>query len=122
MMTDELKCEAGCKVFYGGERKHHKDCVFYPDSFSEMHDALVKERDELRKANDSYTYIKRDGTPVLARDLEAKITTIRQQTIDECVEIAKSYCDKWGNANGFHNQAVAARIISQVIRELGEKK
>ena len=34
------KCEAGCKHFTGGEIRHHKDCVFYPESFSEMYDEL----------------------------------------------------------------------------------
>lgn len=34
------KCEAGCQHFYGGEIAHHKDCVFYPDSRSEMYDNL----------------------------------------------------------------------------------
>lgn len=34
----EEKCIAGCKTFYGGEKKHHKDCPFYPDSLSEYYD------------------------------------------------------------------------------------
>lgn len=36
----ERKCEAGCKVFYGGEVRHHKHCVFYPESLSQMYDDL----------------------------------------------------------------------------------
>lgn len=32
------KCCAGCKAFAGGEIRHHRDCTFYPDSFSESHD------------------------------------------------------------------------------------
>lgn len=34
------KCETGCKVFTGGEIKHHKDCCFYKDSLSEKIDIL----------------------------------------------------------------------------------
>jgi len=34
------KCQAGCKVFTGGEIQHHKDCAFYPESRSKMYDDL----------------------------------------------------------------------------------
>lgn len=37
-MESNQKCCAGCKTFSGGEIRHHKDCVFYPDSFTEMFD------------------------------------------------------------------------------------
>ena len=40
---NELKCVEGCKHFTGGEIKHHKDCPYYPESFSKMYDDL-KER------------------------------------------------------------------------------
>jgi hypothetical protein len=36
----ENKCVAGCKHFYGKEVKHHKDCFYYPESFSKMYDDL----------------------------------------------------------------------------------
>lgn len=35
------KCEAGCKMFTGGEIKHHKNCVFYPESRTKMYDDLL---------------------------------------------------------------------------------
>jgi len=35
-----MKCVAGCKYFTGGEIKHHKDCPFYEDSFSQKFDIL----------------------------------------------------------------------------------
>lgn len=40
------KCIAGCKVFDGGERKHHKDCAFYQQSLSRIMDEqeLIIER------------------------------------------------------------------------------
>jgi hypothetical protein len=36
LMTDDPKCVAGCIVFYGGERKHHKDCPYYPESLTKV--------------------------------------------------------------------------------------
>jgi len=33
-------CETGCSVLSGGEIYHHKDCQFYPGSFSELYDDL----------------------------------------------------------------------------------
>lgn len=31
-------CQAGCKHFTGGEVRHHPDCVWYPESVSQMLD------------------------------------------------------------------------------------
>ncbi len=45
--TKSDKCQAGCKIFTGGEIRHHKDCVFYPESFSKMYDDLQEENDKL---------------------------------------------------------------------------
>lgn len=42
----EPKCESSCKIFTGGEIRHHKDCVFYPESFSEMYDLRLLEQSE----------------------------------------------------------------------------
>lgn len=36
----EPKCQLGCKLFTGGERRHHKDCVYYPDSQSRLFDEM----------------------------------------------------------------------------------
>ena len=41
------KCEAGCKVFTGGEIRHHPDCVYYPESLSKMYDDKDKRIAEL---------------------------------------------------------------------------
>jgi hypothetical protein len=46
-MSNEKKCVAGCKMYEGGEIRHHKDCVFYPESFSEMYADLQKRIKEL---------------------------------------------------------------------------
>jgi len=33
-------CEAGCKVFTGGEIRHDKNCQYYPKSFTKIYDDL----------------------------------------------------------------------------------
>lgn len=30
------QCEAGCMSFDGGEVKHHRDCVHYPESLTKL--------------------------------------------------------------------------------------
>ena len=35
--------------YTGGEVRHHKDCVFYPDSLSQRMDKLEKENEMLRQ-------------------------------------------------------------------------
>lgn len=42
------KCQTGCMVFHGGEISHHKDCVFYPESLSEMMVSLQSENEQLK--------------------------------------------------------------------------
>ena len=32
------QCQAGCQRFDGDEVKHHKHCVFYPESLSKLYD------------------------------------------------------------------------------------
>jgi len=49
------KCVAGCKVYSGDEIRHHKDCIFYPESFSKRFDLLEKKHNDLR--NDISTVI-----------------------------------------------------------------
>lgn len=46
----EENCVMGCKHYTGGEIKHHKDCVFYPDSLTMMYDDLFNENKKLREA------------------------------------------------------------------------
>ena len=50
---DDPKCEAGCISYYGGEKKHHKDCPYYPESLTKLNadriEALLAERDSLRE-------------------------------------------------------------------------
>lgn len=47
----EERCEAGCVAYHGGERRHHPDCVFYPESFTKIHDDLARAHTELQAQN-----------------------------------------------------------------------
>jgi hypothetical protein len=51
---DEMRCEAGCKSFTGGERQHRRDCAFYPESLTKIwhdtEDNLTAEIARLRAA------------------------------------------------------------------------
>jgi hypothetical protein len=53
-MSDDLKCVSGCVAFYGGEKRHHKDCPHYPESLTKVNadriDALIAERERLALA------------------------------------------------------------------------
>jgi len=42
------KCELGCIRYTGGEIKHHKDCVFYPESLTKKYDESDKLLSEAR--------------------------------------------------------------------------
>ena len=44
-------CEAGCKIFTGGEIKHHPDCQYYAESMSKLYDDLQSEVKKLRLQN-----------------------------------------------------------------------
>ena len=43
------RCQAGCKIFTGGEIKHHPDCHYYPESLSKMYDDLLIEVKKLQQ-------------------------------------------------------------------------
>ena len=53
--TTELKpCQAGCMSYDGGEKRHHKDCVYYPESFTKMYDALREDNARLEQELEVY--------------------------------------------------------------------
>lgn len=43
------RCQAGCISFTGGEKRHHKDCIYYSESLSKMYDDKDKRIKELEK-------------------------------------------------------------------------
>lgn len=42
-MSDDPKCVAGCVPFYGGEKRHHKDCPYYPESLTKANADRIEE-------------------------------------------------------------------------------
>lgn len=40
------------KHFTGGEKRHHKDCFYYPESFSKMYDDLKEQNEKLYSEKD----------------------------------------------------------------------
>lgn len=48
MRIKEEVCQAGCMVFSGGERRHHKDCVHYPESLTKIYADKDAELERLR--------------------------------------------------------------------------
>ena len=55
-----MKCDAGCVVFDGGERKHLKTCPFYPESRTKMYDDVIAENTKLRNALEDIAWTDKD--------------------------------------------------------------
>jgi hypothetical protein len=77
----ENKCVAGCKHFYGGEVKHHKDCFYYPESFSKMYDDL-----EWQQEQDKNKYSEEEVRKIAEE--------VRWQAIGDPLEFTKNF-EKW---------------------------
>ena len=52
LFEEKDKCIAGCKVFTGNERYHHKDCPYYPGSMSELFDEMKAQLQKVEMPND----------------------------------------------------------------------
>ena len=72
----EKKCVAGCKSFEGGEIRHHKDCSFYPESFSKMYDDLKSKSYTEQEVIDLFARYEED----VYRKHKANITNISTKT------------------------------------------
>ena len=69
-----MQCVAGCKAFDGGERKHHRDCPYYPESLTKIwHDT----EDALRAENRRLCSIL-SGALAEYTDLEGKNARLRE--------------------------------------------
>ena len=42
MVLNCMECVPGCISYDGGEKKHHKDCPYYSESFTKRYDDLKK--------------------------------------------------------------------------------
>ena len=65
-------CEAGCKVYTGGERRHDKHCVFYPESFTKMYDELQADKAEILEALENLTEYGSTGEDAVEMKREIK--------------------------------------------------
>lgn len=54
---EEAKCVNGCKHYYGGEIRHHKDCFYYPESFSKMYDDLERQQERSYSEEEVFTLL-----------------------------------------------------------------
>ena len=45
-----MRCETGCQHHTGGEVRHHKDCVYYPESITKIFDETTKKLEAYRWA------------------------------------------------------------------------
>lgn len=69
-MNDKGKqCVPGCKYFYGSEIRHHQDCPFYPESFTEMYDKLIQKLDKA----ENYTKILEDDKRAFIIDAKKEL-------------------------------------------------
>ena len=53
-INDDTPCVAGCRIYSGNERKHHKHCPHYPESFSRRFDELQAENKRLKEILKEY--------------------------------------------------------------------
>ena len=66
------KCVAGCKIYSGHERYHHKNCPYYPESFSRRFDQLQAENEQCDDVIESLQW---DIDEYLKGTLEATLRT-----------------------------------------------
>jgi hypothetical protein len=69
----EERCEAGCIAYHGGERRHHPDCFFYPESFTKLHDDLARDHAALQT---EHARLKAALDAALADRLEKPVTLL----------------------------------------------
>ena len=60
-------CQAGCLSLAGGDIKHDKNCVHYPESMTAMIDTLTVERDEADRAAGAATRLLENARETIYR-------------------------------------------------------
>jgi len=94
-MTDDPKCEPGCISYYGGEKKHHRDCPYYPESLTKLNtdriETLLAERDALEA--------EAEGSAAIIAAERAEVLKLRQENerlredLKNAAEVMAVYCD-----------------------------
>jgi len=105
-MSDDPKCVAGCVPFYGGEKRHHKDCPYYPESLTKLNADRIEELEAklnlaqrqvvaaefnlatCKKYRDTYAECDRIGTQAV-RELEAKLA--KYEAVTEAQKLFNHY-------------------------------
>ena len=104
-MTDDPKCEPGCISYYGGEKKHHRDCPYYPESLTKLNadriEALLAERDALDAENERW----RDVAKWYDDTVEKHVTPTGQPA-------------RISDKNGVWHDGPAAEMASKILRGL----
>ena len=62
-------CETGCITYTGGEKRHDKNCQYYPESLTKMYDDLLNEVKNLRIHNVMPCELEFKASLTLLRDL-----------------------------------------------------
>ena len=104
-MTDDPKCEPGCISYYGGEKKHHRDCPYYPESLTKLNadriEALLAERDALEAENERW----RDVAKWYDDTVEKHVTPTGKPA-------------RISDKNGVWHDGPAAEMASKILRGL----
>ena len=116
---NELKCVAGCKHFTGGEIKHHKDCPYYPESFSKMYDDL---EEKVKKLINEYEkelqFLLGTGNGDINK-IEATIDRVYAKAIREFIEKLKNLNEETRkdleNENCDHNWQTIFYLENEII-------
>lgn len=119
----ELKCETGCMRFDGGEVRHHKDCVYYPTSFTKMAEdcfadlqAARAEVERLKAQDLTHAVIASDIKLREERDaLAAKLKVARG-----ALEFSLEGLAMWRKFQSPGNIAEVEERIRQALAEIGE--
>lgn len=89
-------CEAGCKSFHGGEKKHHPDCGHYPESLTKMNADRIEELEaKLADAEADRRFIleERDRTFALmlarAEAAEAALVAVYRLALEDAADVAE---------------------------------
>ena len=77
-------CETGCMTYTGGEKKHDKNCQYYPESLTKMYDDLLNEVKNLRLHNVVGSYNLKVGDNIkLPSGLKAEVIKTKVKVKDE---------------------------------------
>lgn len=86
-------CQSGCKLYYGGEIRHDKNCVHYPESMTKMLDTREAELAEARQVIQGLV-----DTECEQREFDASTTlsekVIARKRYEAALTTAQKYLEK----------------------------